>query len=113
MRCLLDWPIAKYIAKPMPELKFVGPPQNPGYYAIAFRKDEEELAEQFDAALKRLEQSGELRRIYEKWGIWNDEQQKLFDRKDADSFLHRVGSRNDVLLSIFRACCKGPWLPSS
>jgi ABC-type amino acid transport substrate-binding protein len=27
---LLDWPIATYIAKPRPKLKFVGPPRNPG-----------------------------------------------------------------------------------
>ena len=26
----LDWPIATYIAKPRPKLKFVGPPRNPG-----------------------------------------------------------------------------------
>jgi polar amino acid transport system substrate-binding protein len=76
---LLDWPIAQYIAKPRPKLKFVGPPTNPGLYAIAFRKDREALAAQFDAALARLAEKGELRRIYEKWGIWNDEQEMLSD----------------------------------
>jgi polar amino acid transport system substrate-binding protein len=84
---LLDWPIATYIAKPMPKLKFVGAATNPGYYAIAFRKDQESLAVQFDAALERLAQRGELRRIYEKWGIWNDDQQRLFDKKNSDDFL--------------------------
>jgi polar amino acid transport system substrate-binding protein len=83
----LDWPIATYIAKPMPKLKFVGPPRNPGAYAIAFRKDEEELAAQFDAALERLAKNGQLRRIYEKWGIWNDDQQRLFDSKNPNAFL--------------------------
>jgi polar amino acid transport system substrate-binding protein len=84
---LLDWPIAAYIAKPMPELKFVGAPTNPGCYAIAFRKDQEELALQFDAALYRLAQRGELRRIYEKWGIWNDDQQRLLEQKSAENYL--------------------------
>ncbi len=83
----LDWPIATYIAKPRPRLKFVGPPRNPGGYAIAFRKDQEALAVQFDAALDRLAKSGELRRIYEKWGIWNDDQQRLFDKKSAEDYL--------------------------
>ena len=87
---LLDWPIATYIAKPMPELKFVGPARNPGYYAIAFRKDQESLAEQFDAALERLARSGELQRIYEKWNIWNDDQQQLLDRKSAEEFFREA-----------------------
>ena len=84
---LLDWPIASYIAKPMPELKFVGSSISPGYYAIAFRKDQESLAAQFDAALYRLAKRGELRRIYEKWGIWNDDQQRLLERKSAENYL--------------------------
>jgi polar amino acid transport system substrate-binding protein len=84
---LLDWPIASYIAKPMPELEFVGAPMNPGCYAIAFRKDQESLAAQFDAALYRLAQSGQLRRIYEKWGIWNDDQQQLLEQKSAETYL--------------------------
>ncbi len=83
----LDWPIATYIAKPRPKLKFVGPPRNPGGYAIAFRKDREELAAQFDAALDRLAKSGQLRRIYEKWEIWNDDQQRLLEKKIAEDYL--------------------------
>ncbi|MFZ1937326.1 MAG: ABC transporter substrate-binding protein/permease [Thermoguttaceae bacterium] len=86
----LDWPIATYIAKPMPELKFVGLAQNPGYYAIAFRKDQEALATQFDAALERLAKNGELQRIYEKWGIWNDDQQRLLDKKSAEQFFREA-----------------------
>jgi polar amino acid transport system substrate-binding protein len=73
----LDLPIAMYIAKPNRKLKFVGDPIAPGYYAIAFRKDQEALAARFDDALDRLIQTGQLRRIYEKWGIWNDAQEKL------------------------------------
>ncbi len=75
---LLDLPIAIYYAQPNPKLKFAGPPVAAGYYAIAFRKDQEELARQFDAALARLAHRGELRRIYEKWRIWNDDQEALF-----------------------------------
>jgi len=71
---LLDLPIAAYYARPNRKLKFVGKPLAAGYYAIAFRKDREALARQFDAALDRLAGDGRLQRIYEKWQIWNDDQ---------------------------------------
>lgn len=74
---LLDLPIAVYYAQPRPELKLVGQPLGKGYYAIAFRKEDEALAREFDAALDRLLKNGELRRIYEKWHIWNDDQNEL------------------------------------
>jgi polar amino acid transport system substrate-binding protein len=74
---LLDLPIAIYYARPDARLKFVGKPLGEGYYAIAFRKDQEALAERFDAALGRLLEEGRLRKIYEKWHLWNDAQAKL------------------------------------
>jgi polar amino acid transport system substrate-binding protein len=75
---LLDLPIAVYYAQPNAKLTFVGEPLASGYYAIGFRKDQEALARQFDAALSRLAENGTLRRIYEKWRIWNDDQEALF-----------------------------------
>jgi polar amino acid transport system substrate-binding protein len=89
---LLDLPIATYYAKPQPELKFVGPAIAPGYYVIAFRKDQEELALRFDAALGRLAERGELRRIYEKWHIWNDQQERLL-AADADEDMLRASGK--------------------
>lgn len=74
---LMDLPIAAYYAADNPKLKFVGEPMQRGYYAIAFRPDQEELAARFDAALLRLAQSGELRRIYTRWRIWNADQEQL------------------------------------
>ena len=78
---LLDVPIAIYVVQKNEELnsklKFVGEPIEPGQYAIAFRPEDEALAKQFDEALGRLIKSGELQRIYEKWGLWNDDQKKL------------------------------------
>ena len=84
---LLDLPIAAYYAQPNPKLKFVGPSIAPGYYAIAFRKDQEALAAKFDAALTRLAEQGELRRIYEKWHIWNEHQERLFGGQHVSDFL--------------------------
>jgi polar amino acid transport system substrate-binding protein len=88
---LLDLPIATYFALPNKKLKFVGPSLAPGFYGIAFRKDQEELAAQFDAALDRLLKNGELRTIYEKWGIWNDHQKRLVDDQGVNDFLQKSG----------------------
>jgi polar amino acid transport system substrate-binding protein len=79
---LLDLPIAAYYAKPKPKLKFVGQTIEPGFYGIAFRKEDEALAEKFDAALARLLENGELHHIYERWNIWN-EHQALLNRDGA------------------------------
>jgi polar amino acid transport system substrate-binding protein len=76
---LLDVPIVLYHARNKPGIKPIEPPiSGRGYYAIAFRKHDEELARQFDAALEKLIERGELRRIYEKWGLWNSSQEELY-----------------------------------
>jgi polar amino acid transport system substrate-binding protein len=74
---LLDVPIAVYWARPNPALRFAGEPIARGTYAIAFRKGNEALATRFDGAIERLATRGDLRKIYEKWGIWNDDQSAL------------------------------------
>src|SRR5206468_2306256 len=51
--------------------------EHKGYYAIALRKDAAELADLVDRALGRGIDSGEVRRIYRKWKIWNDDQDEL------------------------------------
>lgn len=74
---LLDLPIAIYYARPNPRLKFAGTPVDKGYYAIAFRQGNRALAGEFDAALGRLLERGDLRRIYERWNLWNEDQDAL------------------------------------
>ena len=78
---LFDLPIALQYTKRDPEfqakLKFVGKPLAPGFYVIAFRKDEEKLAQQFDAAIGKLLENGTLKEIYQRWELWNDDQEKL------------------------------------
>jgi polar amino acid transport system substrate-binding protein len=81
---LLDLPIALYYAQKNPQLRFAGEPIAPGFYAIAFRPNDEALARQVDAALDRLWQKGTLRRIYEKWGIWNADQDGLWEGAGND-----------------------------
>jgi polar amino acid transport system substrate-binding protein len=59
------------------DLRLVGPTEHQGYYAIFFRKDDEELAQTFDRALLKATKEGSLERIYRKWKIWNDDQALL------------------------------------
>ena len=78
---LLDYPIAVWVVKKDPELskslKFVGQPLEPGYYAIAFDPKNEALAKQVDDALGRLIENGTVKKILEKWELWNDDQKEL------------------------------------
>lgn len=74
---LLDLPMADVYARPNPKLRFLGDPFAKGYYVIVFRKDSEELAKQVDNALQELWNDGSLRRIYEKWRLWNADQLEL------------------------------------
>ena len=91
---LLDLPIAIYYAVPdrslkhgkhLTGLKFVGQPFAEGFYGIAVRKDNEALARDLDAAIGRLIDSGELKRILTKWELWNPDQYRLasLDRVEA------------------------------
>ena len=90
---LLDLPIALYYAVPgnLPHsrryagLKFAGQPFAEGYYAVAVRKDNETLGRDIDAALERMLQSGELKRILLKWELWNPDQYRLYDLATVES----------------------------
>lgn len=67
---LLDWPIALYYAAPDPALKLVGPPIGQIEYGIAIAKGKPGLLRQVNAALQEMRDSGELRRILDRWGLW-------------------------------------------
>jgi polar amino acid transport system substrate-binding protein len=90
---LLDLPIALYYARQNPKLKFIGPRLARGYYAIAFRPEDEALAARVDAALQRIADRGQLRQIYEQWGLWDDEQAALFDPQRATEILRQAEGR--------------------
>ena len=88
---LLDTPIAIYYAQPNKKLRFVGEPLGRGFYVVALRQEDEALAAQIDAALDRLLANGQLRRIYEKWRIWNTDQEKLTSREAAADVMRESG----------------------
>ena len=67
---LMDHIIALYNVAPLPNLKMVGDPIGRLEYGIGFRKSDEDLRAQVNAALDQMISSGELRRILEDWNIW-------------------------------------------
>ena len=73
----IDLPVYSYYLPRYPNLELIGEPGEKGYYAIAFRKTDGALRDQFDAALGRLIDGDKLRPIYQKWGIWNCDQDEL------------------------------------
>jgi polar amino acid transport system substrate-binding protein len=74
---LQDLPAARFYLDRFPGLQLAGAPQAPGYYVIYVREDEPGLRDALDKALERLTVSGELKRIYQKYGIWTDTQDAL------------------------------------
>src|SRR5262249_12219245 len=89
---LMDVPIAIDYAAPdkslkysqyKPGLKFMGPPANKvfvpdlsevpinaeGFYGIAVRKNDVELLDQINRALTRLQETGKLKEILQKWQV--------------------------------------------
>lgn len=85
---LLDLPAAIYYASPdkqlkhskadeFPGLKFLGPPFAEGLYGIAVKKGNP-LVHELNDAIDRLRQSGELKRILQKWELWNADQYRLY-----------------------------------
>ncbi len=78
---LLDLPIALYYARPNPKLRFAGEPFGEGFYGIAVNKQCAQLREALQNAIEEMIRDGTLRRILEKWELWNDTQQKLSDAR--------------------------------
>jgi polar amino acid transport system substrate-binding protein len=80
---LLDDIIATRYGAPKPQLAVIGDLRE-GYYAIATRPSDPELALAIDGALAAISGRGELRTILERNGLWNDRQEKIAAWTDAD-----------------------------
>jgi polar amino acid transport system substrate-binding protein len=105
---LLDLPIAAYYGKSNPKLRYAGPPVGEGFYGIAVKKGDKELKIKIDDALIKLSKTGELKRIYEKWDLWNDKQEKLFkDIKGTSGYVGLEESKKAPLYSFFPTLFRG------
>ena len=74
---LQDLPAARFYRERFPGLELVGPPESHGYYVIYTRTGDHDLRDALDQALGRLIGRGDLRRLYEKYGIWTEAQREL------------------------------------
>jgi polar amino acid transport system substrate-binding protein len=74
---LQDLPAALFYRSLFPTLELAGPPVGRGYYVMFMRRGDPALRDAIDRALGRLIDSGALRAIYEKYGLWNDAQDEL------------------------------------
>ncbi|MFZ6006923.1 MAG: ABC transporter substrate-binding protein/permease [Nitrospirota bacterium] len=105
---LLDLPIAAYYAKPNPKLKYTGNPVGEGFYGIAIRKDADELKKKIDEILIKLLKSGELKKIYEKWDLWNETQEKLFlAAKESRDYVTLEETKKAPIYTFFPNLLKG------
>lgn len=77
-----DSPAAVHFQKEYPDLQAVAQAEQPGYYVLYFRKGDVELGRQLDAAIAAGLRDGSLRRIYEKYGLWNADQDALIPMLD-------------------------------
>lgn len=68
---LIDAPIAMYYAKPNPKFKLVGEPIGRVVYGIGVAKKDKVLLAQINTALTEMIRDGDLRRIYDRYSLWN------------------------------------------
>ena len=73
----LDTPITVYYGKPDQRLRYAGPPEGEGFYGIAIRKEDQELKAVIDNAIGKLLRTGELKRILDRWSLWDNAQGRL------------------------------------
>jgi polar amino acid transport system substrate-binding protein len=72
-----DLPPALFYQNRFSSLHFVGPPVGKGFYVIYLRKGDERLRDELNTGLLDVIHSGQLRAIYERYGIWNASQEQL------------------------------------
>jgi polar amino acid transport system substrate-binding protein len=72
-----DLPIAVFYGPEYPGLRSVDQPAEPGYYIGMVRPEDKRLQEKLNAALLAGINDGTLQRIYERYGVWNEDQSRL------------------------------------
>jgi polar amino acid transport system substrate-binding protein len=74
---LTDMPVVTFYGPRYPGLKLILPPASYGYWVIYVRKGDTRLRDAVNAALLKLMASGELKAIYERYGMWSALQAEL------------------------------------
>jgi len=79
-----DTPATVFHLPKYPSLEVIGAPVGQGFYVIYCRIGNERLREAMDSALLAMTRDGALRRIYNRYGIWNSGQD-WFDKQSSRS----------------------------
>jgi polar amino acid transport system substrate-binding protein len=74
---LQDTPIASFYASRFPGLKPIGEAVGKGHYVVYAKKGERRLIDAINGGIAGMLKSGELERIYRRYGIWNADQAEL------------------------------------
>ena len=72
-----DNPAALYYVKTGKNLRLADEPRKPGFYVILTRRADNDLRDRLNAAIKKGVKDGTLRAIYQKYGLWNPDQERL------------------------------------
>jgi polar amino acid transport system substrate-binding protein len=59
------------------DLRIVGPAIEPGYFVLYVRPNDADLGQRLNEAIRTALKDGTLRRIYDKYGLWNADQDGL------------------------------------
>jgi polar amino acid transport system substrate-binding protein len=97
----MDTPITAYYARPDARLKYAGPPEGKGSYGIAVRKGDPELKAFIDAVIEKLLRSGELKKIYDAWELWDGAQADLFTYGTPEAGRKLRAESDDAPLASF------------
>ena len=76
---LFDAPIGKYYSEVDSRFKILPTAIGSMTYGIAISKKNPTLHKKINAALQKTIESGELKQIYERWGLWNTATAQLFN----------------------------------
>jgi polar amino acid transport system substrate-binding protein len=105
-----DSPACLYYLKEYPNLHVAAEPVRGGYYVIYFRKDDKDLGAQLDAAIADGLRDGTLRRIYEKYGLWNSKQEELVALLDQPWPPVMSGERADPMPYFVDQLVRAAWM---
>jgi polar amino acid transport system substrate-binding protein len=72
-----DTPAALHYVKTGKGLKLADEPRKAGFYVILTRKADKETRDALNAAIKKGVKDGTLKAIYEKYNLWNEDQERL------------------------------------
>lgn len=121
---LTDVPIAIFYRDRYPKLHEIGKRVGRGYYVIYMRPGDDRLRDSLNNAITNLLENGELKKIYERYGLWSDTQDdliKLTKSSDADLGVTATNIRGwqairlcgpilakSALMTILLACASMP-----